>query len=911
MDRFLLDLNDYSLTNGGSVRNIVAPTQKNWGQFPSLGRKMRWVARYDTTGLDDMKSPPRSALSPGDSVKLSFERTGLPSIGRFWAAGWAQWFYEDYERDSLLSAGYTEADLHATDDKFYCGFTVIGTAVPNHLSGLAFIDTLSSFVTRSLSYGWITTQSTANKYTNYLASARSQLQGLNVLGAKNTLQTILTQANLDSTTLLTNEAYSLIRYNTEFLLSRIPTADVKGGIFNLQGTSTLSVRAKPDSSFTSLDTLIALTATIRWQSRYSLTLGTVSSPVYGFTAYGSVTTVGNYKYQTFRTTTQVPLNWAAGSEYELFTVPVNGSAGVEDFTLTNALSGGKWFVDIDYLDKTDSVFYQPIATCTGLTTQNKSDNSGATYIGSRRLVMTSTKLHEVYYSGLEIVYRRKSLTGSWEVTQRISADTADYQFDPCITLAHDGSVHVVWQQLLTATTFNLWYDRSTDGGTTWGIPTKISGASPITINSGQSIIFPVIAEYGTSQLVMVCCYNGGLEYNTSSNLGQSWNTTMTSTGAQGGSGYSGYIWFPSLARITASNNLMVTYDSRYNGVWSQIYNGSSWSTETSLSAGNGTYYNRYASVAGDGQNRPIAAWCAQDSRLAEYFIMFKTGNTDGSWGSGFVQFAVDSTGISDLYPSVTYVSRGGISSTDIIYPTSNNRIKVNKSISGYWPAPTVLSNSGAYANTTMQNTTTSTGYPIRVWTDQSANPYQVTLQSDGTYNLSKLEVQTPLTADLHRRIVLESQRTRSTIWFDLAPLKVVTTANDTVVVPFKTLDMTKPFTATIANAWDYLGTDQITLPSNARSLIVETDIISRARQDTLGTPGTNVFTSNSVRFDGVMASQTVPLLSNQAGVSGRKVIDVSQQAGQAITLRMVGTIPATSTEPVTIGVGDVYITRNP
>jgi hypothetical protein len=211
----------------------------------------------------------------------------------------------------------------------------------------------------------------------------------------------------------------------------------------------------------------------------------------------------------------------------------------------------------------------------------------------------------------------------------------------------------------------------------------------------------------------------------------------------------------------------------------------------------------------------------------------------------------------------------------------------------------------------MQNTTTSTGYPIRVWTDQSANPYQVTLQSDGTYNLSKLEVQTPLTADLHRRIVLESQRTRSTIWFDLAPLKVVTTANDTVVVPFKTLDMTKPFTATIANAWDYLGTDQITLPTNARSLIVETDIISRARQDTLGTPGTNIFTSNSVRFDGVMASQTVPLLSNQAGVSGRKVIDVSQQAGQAITLRMVGTIPATSTEPVTIGVGDVYITRNP
>ena len=855
-------------------------------------------------------APIVNQIQPGNTTTgFAYVTTQLPGICDYYGEGnhALPWFPEGMADDSI--EGYSNLTPYGPG---IVGKTVGSVKTLSNLGPLAFLDSLNSYVTQSRTFGWIVNQSTSDKYTNYFSTVRSQLHIANVSGALATLQSALSSANADSTSLLTSEAYALIRYNSQYLITQLqPSFQVKGGIVNIAGTSTLSVRAKPSMSLSGSDTLVTLTATVRWQSRYSLTLGTVSSPTYGCSKYGAVTTVGSYNYQQFRTTTHIPLNWTANNEYELFTVPVNGSAGVEDFTLTNALSGGQWFVDIDYLDKTDSVFYQPVATCTGLTSQNKSDNSGATYIGSRRLAMTSTKLHEVYYSGLEIVYRRKSLTGSWEVTQRISSDTAGYQYDPCITLAHDGSVHVVWQQYLMATTFALWYNRSTDGGTTWGIPTKISGASPVTINSNQSIIFPAIAEYGTSQLVVVCCYSGGLEYNTSSNLGQSWNTTMTSTGAQGGSGYSGYIWFPSLSRITASNKLMVTYDSRYNGVWSQIYNGTSWSTETSLSAGNGTYYDRYASVAADDNNRPIAAWCAQDSRLAEYFIMFKTGNTDGSWGSGFVQFAVDSTGVSDLYPSVTYVSRGGIPSTDIIYPTSNNKIKVNKSTLVYWPTPVVLSNSGAYANTTMQNTTTSIGYPIRVWTDQSANPYQVTLQSEGAYNLSKPDVQTPLTADLHRRIVLESQRTRSTIWFDLAPLKVVTTANDTVVVPFKTLDMTKPFTATIANAWDYLGTDQITLPSNARSLIVETDIISRARQDTLGTPGTNIFTSNSVRFDGVMASQTVPLLSNQAGVSGRKVIDVSQQAGQAITLRMVGTIPATSTEPVTIGVGDVYIVRNP
>jgi hypothetical protein len=269
--------------------------------------------------------------------------------------------------------------------------------------------------------------------------------------------------------------------------------------------------------------------------------------------------------------------------------------------------------------------------------------------------------------------------------------------------------------------------------------------------------------------------------------------------------------------------------------------------------------------------------------------------------------------VHDLYPSITGWIGSDSHNIDIVYNNTSNVVKLNQYLegTGTWQIGRVLSTSGYWTNTTLQEQTGMPALPVRVWTDQSANPYQVTLQSDGTYSLAKLQPQTEITADLHRRIVLESQRTGSTIWFDLAPLKIVTTTNDTVVIPFKPLDMKKPITATIVNAWDYLGTDPITLPSNARSLIVDTDIRSQARQDTLGTPGTNIFTSNSIRFDGVKASQTVPLLSSQPGLSGRKVIDVSQQAGQAITLRMVGTVPATATEPVTIGIGDVYITRKP
>jgi len=140
---------------------------------------------------------------------------------------------------------------------------------------------------------------------------------------------------------------------------------VKGGVFTPSGTSIISVRAKTSTTFTPGDTLRCVTAALRWQSRFPLTLGSVTSPTYGFAAVGAVARVGNYNYQIFRSTKPVALDWSTGSEYELFTVTVDRGVGSEEFALSNDLSGGQWFVDIDYSERTDSVFYHPVAAFIG------------------------------------------------------------------------------------------------------------------------------------------------------------------------------------------------------------------------------------------------------------------------------------------------------------------------------------------------------------------------------------------------------------------------------------------------------------------------------------------------------------------------------------------------------------------
>jgi len=878
---------EFSIFNVPSYDSSKTPV--GWDVDASVipSQRLTWASSDSSYDI-----PPGNARSG-----LAIVSRGLPCIRDYYARGYIDVPSVSIEPDSIVGGRFPENAYH--------GITIGPGNPPHPFRALVFIDTIKAFVNQARSLSWIADQPTSDKYTNYLNTVRSQLQSANLSAAGATLLSIISSTSSDSTIHISSEAYALIRFNTQYLLTQIqPSSQVKGGIFNPQATSTLSVRAKPDSSFTSSDTLIALTATVRWQSRYSsITLGTVSSPIYGFTAYGSVVTQGNYKYQTFRTTTHVPLNWTAGSEYELFTVPVNGSAGVEDFALTNALSAGQWFVDIDYLDKTDSVFYQPVVTCTGITSQNKADNSASTaFNGPRHLAKTSTKLHEVYNSGGQIVYRRKDLSGSWEVTKRISFDSLNSQNDPSLIVAHDGSIHIVWQQLLTSTSYAVWYVRSTDGGTSWSRPDTLLRNIPIVQN--QWNVYPVIAEYGTTQLVVVWCTGNagstGLQYRISSNLGQTWTTVagLTSSGTN--------TWYPSLA--PASNYLMLTYDGRYNGVFSRIYNGA-WQPEVSVSNGDGMYSDGYSSVAVDPYNQPLAAWCAQSTGHYEYTIVYRSGYSNGAWGSGFVQFAVDAPGVHDLYPSVTYDNRGGLYGVNIIYTTTTNLIKSEKFTYTTWSSPLVLSSSGQWPNSSIANQTTSPGEPINVWSDQSGSPYQVVLQSDGNYSFQKVAAPSVPTTDLHRRIVVEGQRSGSTIWFDLAPLKVVTSSNDTVAVPFKILDLTKPFVATITNAWDYLGTDQLTLPSNARSLILETDIESFAKRDSLSSNSVNSFTSSSFRVDGIKASQTLPFVSSQASTSGKTVIDVTSQAGQTITLRMVGTVPAASAEPVTIGVGDVYIAR--
>ena len=142
-----------------------------------------------------------------ESEGFSFSGVGLPIITSIYIQGYNT--NPDFEIEKIKTNSFITNTLSSSD--------LLLTINNDDL-----IDTLINFNTDSFDLGWITNQATADKYDSLFNLAKSQFQQNNNNSAKTTLQTVLQQVDLDSTSNFTSEAYALLRYNTEYLLDQIP-----------------------------------------------------------------------------------------------------------------------------------------------------------------------------------------------------------------------------------------------------------------------------------------------------------------------------------------------------------------------------------------------------------------------------------------------------------------------------------------------------------------------------------------------------------------------------------------------------------------------------------------------------------------------------------------------------------------
>ena len=134
---------------------------------------------------------------------------------------------------------------------------------------------------------------------------------------------------------------------------------VQAGISNEPpGSNLLVVRVKPSAALSGV--FSGVNVTFRWLTSYAVTLNLVSTGD-SIAPQGGLGTDGVYSYQTYGSIPNGTINWAAGSENELFRVRVDGNTGVGTFSLTNSPPGTTdWHFEFGGADATNysTPFYQ-------------------------------------------------------------------------------------------------------------------------------------------------------------------------------------------------------------------------------------------------------------------------------------------------------------------------------------------------------------------------------------------------------------------------------------------------------------------------------------------------------------------------------------------------------------------------
>ena len=356
----------------------------------------------------------------------------------------------------------------------------------------------------------------------------------------------------------------------------------------------------------------------------------------------------------------------------------------EPNTLQRASDGGL----IDFFTSASDAYLYYVTSANGTTWSAPVaiDNDAYGHVTASSYMDASGNVYLVYYLnyntylGLKEVEFTYNGSGSWTMGTKytIDSNSSGVDQDPSILLDNSGTLWVAYNKLVAASTYAVDVSTSTTSGTTWSSPTQVSATS-------TSNFVPTLALYN-QQYPVLAYFNNVTIYSQFYN-GSSWSSAVTVDAGSVAASFH--------IQSIGNNVMYVGARSQYGLLKYSLFNGSTqtWPALTTISASaNDTYY---PNVVTDGTD----AWTLYghyNGSTNNYDIYERKWN-GASWDA--TGTPLTTTGNNNAYPqvpqtissgsSIPYVYMSGAASPYTIYYNSfaPGPLVVGATGTGSWTVP--------------------------------------------------------------------------------------------------------------------------------------------------------------------------------------------------------------------------------